>query len=94
MTTLYSEQHEDRVDGPDRLPPGQRLTEQWPVLTYGATPQVERGDFSLRIWGEVEEEVEFDWEQFLALGVGGTHERHPLRDALVALRQPLGGRAD
>jgi len=69
VTTLYSEQHEDRVDGPDRLPPGQRLTEQWPVLTYGATPQVEQGDFSLRIWGEVEEEVEFDWEQFLALGV-------------------------
>ena len=60
VTTLFSEQHEDRVDGPDRLPPGQRLTEQWPVLTYGATPRVELRDWSLRVWGEVEREAE--WE--------------------------------
>ena len=72
MTTLFSEQHEDRVDGPDRLPPGQRLTEQWPVLTYGATPRVELRDWSLRVWGEVEREVEWNWEQFQALG---TEER-------------------
>ena len=72
MTTLFSEQHEDRVDGPDRLPPGQRLTEQWPVLTYGATPRVELRDWSLRVWGEVEREMEWNWEQFQALG---TEER-------------------
>ena len=72
MTTLFSEQHEDRVDGPDRLPPGQRLTEQWPVLTYGATPRVELRDWSLRVWGEVEREAEWNWEQFRALG---TEER-------------------
>ena len=72
MTTLFSEQHEDRVDGPDRLPPGQRLTEQWPVLTYGATPRVELRDWSLRVWGEVEQEMEWNWEQFQALG---TEER-------------------
>ena len=72
MTTLFSEQHEDRVDGPDRLPPGQRLTEQWPVLTYGATPRVELRDWSLRVWGEVEREMEWNWEQFRALG---TEER-------------------
>ena len=72
VTTLFSEQHEDRVDGPDRLPPGQRLTEQWPVLTYGATPRVELRDWSLRVWGEVEREAEWNWEQFRALG---TEER-------------------
>ena len=72
MTSLFSEQHEDRVDGPDRLPPGQRLTEQWPVLTYGATPRVELRDWSLRVWGEVEQEMEWNWEQFQALG---TEER-------------------
>ena len=72
MTTLFSEQHEDRVDGPDRLPPGQRLTEQWPVLTYGPTPRVELRDWSLRVWGEVEQEMEWNWEQFQALG---TEER-------------------
>ena len=72
MTTLFSEDHEDRVDSPDRLPPGQRLTEQWPVLTYGSAPQVERGEWSLQVWGEVEEDLVWDWEQFLALG---TEER-------------------
>ena len=69
MTTLFSEQHEDRVDGPDRLPPGQRLTDGWPILTYGASPSVERSEWSLQVWGEVEEAVEWDWEQFQALGV-------------------------
>lgn len=69
MTTLFSEQQEDRVGGPDRLPPGQRLTDQWPVLSYGATPDVDRSEWRFRVWGQVEEEVEWDWEQFLALGV-------------------------
>ena len=69
MTTLFSEQQEDRVDGPDRLPPGQRLTDGWPVLSYGATPKVTRAEWRFRVWGAVEEEVEWDWEQFLALGV-------------------------
>ncbi|MDE2639982.1 MAG: sulfite oxidase-like oxidoreductase [Chloroflexota bacterium] len=54
------------------MPPGQRLTEQWPVLTYGATPRVELRDWSLRVWGEVEREAEWNWEQFRALG---TEER-------------------
>ena len=69
MTTLFSEQHADRVDRPDRLPPGQRLTDQWPILTYGATPQIEQSEWRLQVWGAVEQEVEWDWEQFLALGV-------------------------
>ena len=72
MTTLFSQDHEDRGDSPDRLPPGQRLTEQWPVLTYGSAPQVERGEWRLQVWGEVEEDLVWDWEQFLALG---TEER-------------------
>ncbi len=68
VTTSFSARHAERVGGPDRLPPGQRLTEQWPVLTYGATPRVELRDWRLRVWGEVEREAEWDWEQFRALG--------------------------
>jgi DMSO/TMAO reductase YedYZ molybdopterin-dependent catalytic subunit len=73
VTTQFSAQHAERVGGPDRLPPGQRLTEQWPVLTYGATPRVELGDWRLRVWGEVEREAEWDWEQFRALGTATRH---------------------
>ena len=36
---LFSEAQELRArTGHDRLPPGQRLVREWPVLTYGGTP--------------------------------------------------------
>ncbi len=50
-----------------RLPPGQRLTEGWPVLTYGATPRVDLKTWSLRLFGLVEEELALSWEEFNAL---------------------------
>jgi len=50
-----------------RTPPGQRLTSKWPVLHYGHVPTVQREDWSLRIWGWVENEVTLDWAQFNAL---------------------------
>jgi DMSO/TMAO reductase YedYZ molybdopterin-dependent catalytic subunit len=48
----------------ERLPPGQFLTEKWPVLHYGSVPQISPEQWSLRIWGEVEEERVLDWEAF------------------------------
>ena len=50
---------------PKRLPPGQYLTEKWPVLHAGSVPDY--GDLStwtFRVFGEVENEVELGWEQF------------------------------
>ncbi|HLB29804.1 MAG TPA: sulfite oxidase-like oxidoreductase [Dehalococcoidia bacterium] len=52
--------------GDDRLPPGQKQVENWPVLTYGATPRIDLKDWRLRIWGLVEE-VTFTWEELMAL---------------------------
>lgn len=70
MTTRYSEELGRRVaTGDDRLPPGQRLTKDWPVLTYGATPLIERSEWRFTIWGEVEQELTWSWEEFLAIGV-------------------------
>ena len=40
---------------PDRLPPGQYLTEKWPVLHAGRVPKVDLGTWDLRIFGEVED---------------------------------------
>ena len=49
---------------PARLPPGQYLTEKWPVLHAGGVARYSDLDsWTLRIFGEVENEVELSWEQ-------------------------------
>lgn len=53
--------------GGDRVPPGQYVTDKWPVLTYGSTPRIRPEDWSLRISGLVAEEATFSWERFQAL---------------------------
>lgn len=50
-----------------RLPPGQVLTEKWPVLHYGAVPHVPPEKWTLRVFGEVEQEMQLDWDAFQAL---------------------------
>jgi len=45
------------------------VVQNWPVLTYAGTPRVERKDWRLHVFGAVEEEVTFTWEEFLALPV-------------------------
>jgi len=48
----------------NRLPPGQSLTEQFPVLHYGPTPRVNLKEWDFRIFGLVEEERRWNWEEF------------------------------
>ena len=50
-----------------RLPPGQRLVENWPVLTYGGTPFIDKSTWEFRIFGLVEEEKRLSWDEFMAL---------------------------
>lgn len=50
-----------------RVPPGQTLTERFPVLTYGPTPTVKTQELRFKIWGQVEAEQEWDWEGLLTL---------------------------
>jgi DMSO/TMAO reductase YedYZ molybdopterin-dependent catalytic subunit len=50
-----------------RLPPGQRLTEGWPVLHYGGIPRIDLAQWEFGIVGLVEEEVTLSWDQFMAL---------------------------
>jgi DMSO/TMAO reductase YedYZ molybdopterin-dependent catalytic subunit len=52
---------------PGRVPPGQYLTERFPVLTYGRNPAYELDDWSLSIWGEVEEPYSLRWDELMAL---------------------------
>jgi DMSO/TMAO reductase YedYZ molybdopterin-dependent catalytic subunit len=50
-----------------RLAPGQRLTDNWPVLTYGGVPKIDLETWEFRVFGLVENEVRLNWEQFMAL---------------------------
>ena len=51
----------------DRLPPGQRKTENWPVLDLGAKPNIPLEKWKLRIDGLVEQPLRLDWTAFQAL---------------------------
>lgn len=53
--------------GDARVPPGQYVTDKWPVLTYGSTPRIRPEEWELRVFGLVEEEVVLPWERFQAL---------------------------
>ncbi len=51
-------------DGREDAPPGQFVTEKFPVLTYGATPRIALDKWQFRIFGLVDDEVTLDWQQF------------------------------
>ena len=52
---------------PDRLPPGQYLTEKWPVLHAGTVPDTDLATWDFRVFGEVESPVTLSWAEFTAL---------------------------
>jgi DMSO/TMAO reductase YedYZ molybdopterin-dependent catalytic subunit len=52
---------------PARLPPGQYLTEKWPVLHAGSVPDADLATWDLTIDGEVERPLALTWEQLLEL---------------------------
>jgi DMSO/TMAO reductase YedYZ molybdopterin-dependent catalytic subunit len=53
--------------GKDRVPPGQYVTDKWPVLTYGDTPEVEPEEWTFGIAGLVKEKRIFSWRDFQSL---------------------------
>jgi DMSO/TMAO reductase YedYZ molybdopterin-dependent catalytic subunit len=51
----------------DRLPPGQRLVTDWPVLDLGAEPNVTPQKFRLDVDGAVETRLSLSLDEFMAL---------------------------
>ncbi len=51
----------------DRIPPGQHLTDKFPVLHYGSVPSVDLARWDFRVYGEVDNPLTLTWEQFRAL---------------------------
>lgn len=50
-----------------RVPPGQYLTEKWPVLHYGPVPPFDPKKWDFRVWGRVENELRWSWDEFQKL---------------------------
>jgi DMSO/TMAO reductase YedYZ molybdopterin-dependent catalytic subunit len=68
---LFRSKAEDKVReagyDPARLPPGQYLTEKWPVLHAGDVPDVDVATWTLSITGEVEEPATLSYDELRAL---------------------------
>ena len=50
-----------------RIPPGQTLTTGLPVLDLGLRPDLRPENWSLALFGLVEQELRLDWDHFQAL---------------------------
>jgi DMSO/TMAO reductase YedYZ molybdopterin-dependent catalytic subunit len=65
---LNRREQENRVRAEGRLPPGQSLTQKFPVLHYGPTPHYpDLTQWDLRVFGLVEEEKTFSFDDILAM---------------------------
>ena len=52
---------------PKRVPPGQYLTERFPVLTVGRNPRFDLSTWDFGVFGAVEDRLRLSWEEFMAL---------------------------
>jgi len=53
--------------GKPKTPPGQVATVKFPVLTYGEEPAIDTALWRFRVWGEVEDEINWSWDEFMQL---------------------------
>lgn len=61
VTTLY------REFGEERLPPGQRETRRFPVLSKSGTPSWDPNEWRFEVWGAVSEPLTLEWDAFREL---------------------------
>jgi DMSO/TMAO reductase YedYZ molybdopterin-dependent catalytic subunit len=54
-------------EGGGRVPPGQHLTDDFPVLSAGPTPRTPLSEWSFSITGEIDEPRTWEWDEFRAL---------------------------
>jgi DMSO/TMAO reductase YedYZ molybdopterin-dependent catalytic subunit len=56
----------DEFDG-ERLPPGQRETDRFPVLSKSGTPSWSRETWKFEVWGAVSDELSYSLDEFRGL---------------------------
>jgi DMSO/TMAO reductase YedYZ molybdopterin-dependent catalytic subunit len=52
---------------PSRVPPGQYVVNDFPVLSAGPTPRTDTADWSFRIDGEIDDPLSWTWDELMAL---------------------------
>jgi DMSO/TMAO reductase YedYZ molybdopterin-dependent catalytic subunit len=57
-----------RRESNPQVPPGQYLTDDFPVLSAGPTPRIETTEWSFEVRSESGDRVSWSWDEFLALG--------------------------
>lgn len=67
LNFLNRRKQEEQIKSEGRLPPGQSLTQKFPVLTYGPNPNFNPSTWDLKVFGEVEKEMKWSWEEFLKI---------------------------
>jgi len=60
-------EEEQRLEAAGRVPPGQSVTLKFPVLHFGSVPQFNEATWNLRVFGEVEKEMQWTWAEFQQL---------------------------
>jgi len=56
-----------RTRDKERLPPGQIITQKWPVLHYGTVPRVDTASWKFEVSGSVEHPFQMPWAELLEL---------------------------
>ncbi len=56
-----------RSEGDDRVPPGQYVTDDFPVLSAGPTPHTPLSEWTFSIVGEIDEPRRWTWDEFREL---------------------------
>ncbi len=96
-TSMFDRLFGDRRPDPavaDRVPPGQYLTEKFPVLHYGSVPKVDLATWDFRVYGEVDSPFALHLGRVPGPAAQAGDDRHPLRDPLVEAGHALGRRRD
>src|SRR3954466_6032122 len=52
---------------PSRIPPGQYVVDDFPVLSAGPTPRIPLGDWTFTIDGDVDDPASWTWDELRAL---------------------------
>lgn len=49
------------------VPPGQFVTEKFPVLTFGETPKIDIDQWNIKLFGSVQRSILLDWNEIMDL---------------------------
>ncbi len=67
QNSFFRKAEEDKYKSEGRLPPGQSLTQKFPVLHYGPVPRFDPLTWDFKVWGEVQEPLKLTWQEFSQL---------------------------